>query len=185
MKRVICLLLLAANVAMAAEKFQLPAFPVPALASSDMSSVRLLRAFHQAGLSGHEWLETADADYALLRSDSLTTLTAWLDATCLALNYDLSRARARNYDGTVFARLLEVAASLATLQGRHRALAIPIGILACQRVKAWGQLPGDGAKDVYVIFVTDNGMIVYDPPTRQMVALGDFPNKGRISQIRF
>jgi hypothetical protein len=183
-------LLAVARCAGAVEGFQLPAFPAPTLVADgglplEVSPIRLLRELHRAGLRGFDRLDTLDTDYALLRSDSLGALTAWLDATCGALNYDLSRARTRSYDGTVFARLLDVATSLGTLQSRHRALAIPIGVVSCQRTVAWGALPGDGATDVYVIFATESGMTVYDPPTRQMVSLADFPNKAKISQIRF
>jgi hypothetical protein len=164
--------------------FQLPAFPVPAL-GAEVSSIRLLRELHHAGLSGFDRLETADNDYALLQGDALASITSWLDATCAALNYDLRRARARSYDGTVFGRMLEVATSLGVLQQGARPLAIPIGFLACRRAKAWGQLPGDGANDVFVVFVTETGMMVYDPPTRQLCPLSDFPNKTTISRIRF
>jgi hypothetical protein len=192
MKRAVSLILLlaAAHGVGAGESFQLPAFPTPTLVTdggppTEVSPIRLLRELHRAGLRGFDRLDTLDTDYALLRSDSLGALTAWLDATCGALNYDLSRARTRSYDGTVFARLLDVATSLGALQTQHRALAIPIGVVSCQRAVAWGALPGDGATDLYVIFATENGMTVYDPPTRQMVSLADFPNKAKISQIRF
>lgn len=178
------LLALAPMVVVAADTFQLPAFPVPAL-GAEVSSIRLLRELHHAGLRGFDRLETADADYALLPGRSLISITAWLDTACAALNFDLPRARARSYDGTVFSRILEVATSLGVLQHGSRPLAIPIGFLACQRAKAWGQLPGDGTKDVFVVFATETGMIVYDPPTRQICPLGDFPNKATISRIRF
>jgi hypothetical protein len=36
-----------------------------------------------------------------------------------------------------------------------------------------------------VLFATDTGILVYDPPTRQLTALADFPNKASISHIRF
>jgi hypothetical protein len=184
------LLFVIAGAARAAENFQLPVFPTPKLVAEggpaiEVSPIRLLRELHRAGLRGFDRLDTLDTDYALLRSDSLGALTAWLDATCGAIHYDLSQARTRSYDGTVFARLLDVATSLGTLQGRHRPLAMPIGVVACRRTAAWGLLPADGANDVYVIFATENGMMVYDPPTHQMVALADFPNKTKITQIRF
>jgi hypothetical protein len=188
--RFLMLVLAATALGAASDTFQLPAFPVPTLAveggqTAEMSSIRLLRELHRAGLSGFDRLETADAEFALLRSDSLERLTTWLDATCGALDYDLRQARVRSYDGTVFARLLDVAASLGALQGKHRSLAIPIGTVACLRAKAWGQLPADNAKDIYVVFATEKGMIVYDPPTGQHSALVDFPNKATISRIRF
>ena len=132
-----------------------------------------------------ENFETLDADYALLRSDSLGGLAAWLEAACHAVGFDLRQARDRSYDGTVFARLLGVATSLAALREKKISLAMPIGVMICQRRAVWSDLPGDGSDDAYVLFATDAGMLVYDPPTRQLTSLADFPNKEKILKIRF
>ena len=174
----------------ASEGFKLPAFPLPALVREsgvpkEMSSVRLLRELHRGGVHGSDNLETSDSDYALLRGDSLGNLAAWLESACLAVDANLLQARTRSYDGSIFPRLLSVATSLAVLRQGDIPLAMPIGVLICQRHSAWGDLPGDGATDAYVVFVTDNGMLVYDPPTRQLTNLADFPNKSHISRIRF
>ncbi len=174
----------------ASDGLRLPGFPFPALvreggAPKELSSVRLLRELHRGGVHGSDNLETADSDYALLRSDSLGNLAAWLESACRAVDADLLKARTRGYDGTVFSRLLTVATSLAALRQGDITLAIPIGVLICQRRTAWGVLPGDGATDAYVVFVTDNGMLIYDPPTRQLTNLADFPNKTHIARIRF
>jgi hypothetical protein len=174
----------------APDGLRLPGFPLPALVldggpPKEMSSVRLLRELHRGGVHGSDNLETSDSDYALLRSDSLGNLAAWLESACLAVDADLLQARTRDYDGAVFARLLAVATSLAALRQGNINLAMPIGVLICQRRTVWGDLPGDGATDAYVVFVTDNGMLVYDPPTRQLTNLADFPNKAHIGRIRF
>ena len=169
---------------------RLPAFPFPALvresgAPKEMSSVRLLRELHRGGVHGSDNLETSDSDYALLRGDSLGNLAGWLESACSAVDANLLNARTRGYDGSVFSRLLTVATSLAVLRQGGITLAMPIGVLICQRRTAWGDLPGDGATDAYIVFVTDNGMLVYDPPTRQLTNLADFPNKAHIGRIRF
>lgn len=168
----------------------LPAFPLPALVreggpAKEISAVRLLRELQRGGVHGSGNLETMDADYALLRVDSLGALAAWLEAACRAVDFDVQRARSRAYDGAVFARLLAVATSLAALRENDLTLAMPIGVMICERTTAWGDLPGDGATDAYVLFATDTGILVYDPPTRQLAPLADFPNKGKISRIRF
>ena len=51
--------------------------------------------------------------------------------------------------------------------------------------RVWPQIPADGTTDAYVLFATDTGILVYDPPTRQLTNLADFPNKASISRIRF
>jgi len=169
---------------------QLPAFPLPALVreggpAKEISSMRLLRELYKSGVKPAENFETVDSDYALLRGDALGNLGAWLEATCQAVGFDLPQARARAYDGVVFARLLSVATSLAVLRQSDTPLAMPIGVLVCRRDAAWGELPGDGNGDAYVLFATDAGLLVYDPPTGQLTPLADFPNKDHISRIRF
>lgn len=174
----------------APEIFRLPAFPLPTLAANggeitEVTSVRLLRQLHQGGLSGFDGLETADGDYALFRSDSITRMAGWLERMCVSVDFDLRNARARPYDGTVFSRLLVVGTSLAVQRGRHSALAMPIGVVLCRRAEAWGDIKANGLTDAYVIFATDEGMFIYDPPTRQLSSLAEFPNKSTITQIRF
>ena len=174
----------------APDKLRLPDFPVPALVMEDgspreMNPIRLLRELQSSGFRGYKRLETMDYDYAVLRSDALDELSAWLEAACQAVGFDLINAPRDNYDGTVFVRLLSVSTSLASLRERGNALAIPIGVLVCRRAKPWGNVPGDGIDEAYVIFATEDGMLVYDPPTRQLIRLGDFPNRDDIVQIRF
>lgn len=176
--------------ATAAGNLQLPAFPLPVLVRDggppkEFSSNRLLRELHRGGVHNSESFEAFDNDYALLRGDSLGSLAAWLESACQTIGFDLLRARTQSYDGAVFARLLSVATSLAALRERGIRLAMPIGVLICQRSRAWGDLPADGSTDAYVLFATDTGILVYDPPTRQLTGLADFPNKASISRIRF
>jgi|GEM_PF-2824129 len=170
--------------------WQLPAFPLPVLVRDggppkEFSSNRLLRELHRGGVHNSESFEAFDNDYALLRGDSLGSLAAWLESACQSVGFDLPRARTQPYDGAVFARLLSVATSLAALRERGPNLAMPIGVLICQRALAWGDLPADGSTDAYVLFATDTGILVYDPPTRQLTGLANFPNKASISHIRF
>lgn len=180
----------AAPTGAAPAELKLPDFPRPALVGNGgpprgISAVRLLRELHRGGVRGSGHLETSDADYALVRSDSLGLLAAWLETACGAVGFDLRQARTRAFDGAVFARLLAVATSLAALRDSESRLAMPIGVLVCTRTAAWGDLPGDGAPDAYVLVATEAGMLVYDPPTRQLANLADFPNKAGILRIRF
>ncbi len=181
--------------ALAAEKAEerqilLPEFPAPPLAvegktPKKIGSVRLLRELQRGGVRGWGKFDAVDGDYALFRGDSLAVLGAWLETACKALDYDLAGARGRHYDGAVFARLLNVATSIASLREDAINLAMPIGVLACRREAEWGDLPGDGKEDAYVIFATDQGMMVYDPPTRQLCPLAEFPNREQVIKVWF
>lgn len=168
----------------------LPEFPSPPLALEGrspkrVSSLRLLRELQRGGVRGWGRFDAMDGDYALFRGESLAVLAAWLETACKALDYDLAGARGRHYDGAVFARLLNVATSIASLREDALNLAMPIGVLACRREADWGGLPGDGKEDAYVIFATDQGMLVYDPPTRQLCALAEFPNRDQVIKVWF
>lgn len=173
-----------------APTIELPRFPAPPLvqdggSTAEIGSVHLLRDLHAAGLHGMDNFDAADGDYVLLRADSLRVLSGWLESACAALGYDLRTARSAVYDGSVFARLADVAASLGLLREAAQPLAIPIGVIICRRGSAWGELPSDQNTDAYVLVDTDEGMLVYDPPTRQLSRLEHFPNKNEIIQIRF
>ncbi len=62
---------------------------------------------------------------------------------------------------------------------------MPIGILICRRRRDWGRLAGDGGRDAYALIATERGLMVYDPPTRQLVSLSQFPNASDILNIQF
>lgn len=193
MRRAACLFLFLATVgtrAAAPGRLELPAFPLPSFVREDGATVevtptRILREFHKGGVHGLGDLETVDSDYGLLRQDSLAVLAAWLESACRSVGFDLSQARSQPYDGSALARLLTVATNLAGLQKEGQSLAAPIGTLVCERRAKWGDLPGDGMVDAYVVFATEGGIMIYDPPTRQLTALSEFPNRERILRIRF
>jgi hypothetical protein len=171
-------------------KLELPAFPVPSFvresgAAVEVTPTRILREFHRGGVHGLGDLETVDSDYGLLRQDSLGVLAAWLESACHSVGFDLAQARQQPYDGAALSRLLNVATNLAGLQKEGQSLAAPIGTLICERRAKWGDLPADGAIDAYVVFATEAGIMIYDPPTRQLTNLSEFPNRERILRIRF
>jgi hypothetical protein len=172
-------------------ELKLPTCPVPIFVEEggrpkEISSTRLLRELFRGGVRNADQFETVDQDYALLRSDNVVRFAAWLEVSCQGFGVDLLQLRTRAYDGGTFSRLLEVSASLALLQIKgHRALAVPIGLMTVKRDAPWGDLKRDGVLDAYIIFATEAGILVYDPPTRQLVNLADFPNKAGILRLRF
>src|SRR4051812_37428043 len=175
----------------AAPDLRLPAFPRPALVeeggrAKEVTIVRLQRDLFREGVHPTDEFETLDSEYGLLRNDSVGQFAAWLETVCQGFGLNLLQMRNGAYDATTFSRLLEMAASLGALQEKNpRQLAIPIGLLVCKRNAEWGALKRDGALDAYILFATDAGILVYDPPTRQLANLADFPNKAGILRIRF
>ena len=176
--------------AAAPDVLAMPDFPAPPLSldrkgrPAETSAMGLLRNLHSAGVRAVDNFEAVDSDYAVLASDSLARLTTWLEAACNGVGIDLPKARTGQYDGGVYARLLGVATSIAASRDRRGRLAIPVGVLICNRSKPWGAVPGDGVRDAYVLFATEAGLMVYDPPSRQLSALGDFPNKLDVVRVR-
>lgn len=174
-----------------APPMRMPEFPRPTLVLDEFGQtkaigfLRFCRELEKGGVQGLDEVEFSANDYTVLRSDSLATMAAWLETACHAMGLELPQARTRRYDGAVYARLLEVAASLAVLRERGESLAMPVGVLVCQRRLPWGDLPGDGERDCYVLVETERGLLIYDPPTRQLSELGKFPNTPFIRMIQF
>jgi hypothetical protein len=191
------LALLAASLALfpsaqaAGNPFLIREFPMPKLAKDDFGQPRrigflgFLRELNAGGVHGVDDVDFLDSDYAVIDSSSLPLLAAWLEATCHSVGLDLQTARSGPFDGTVTARLLETSATLASVRSGGASLAMPIGTLICRRHRPWGSLPGDDNRDAYALVVTDRGLLVYDPPTRQLVKLSQFPNSADILNIQF
>jgi len=171
----------------------MPVFQMPRLAEDQFGQIKrigllsFMRQLYSGGVTGHsvDDLNLLDTDYAVIDSRSLPLLAGWLEATCRAVTYNLSDARQGTYDGTVIARLLEIGTSLAAVRESSSGLAMPIGFLICTRHKPWGSLPGDDERDAYALIATERGLEVYDPPTRQIVGLSQFPNTANILNIQF
>ncbi len=192
-----CLCLLLANsstVAFAAgEKgasIDMPDFPLPGYAKNKYGEpdaaglLRLLRDLQKGGLKSYDQIEVADAEYGIIDSKSLPLISAWLEAACKSVGLNLAQARTGTYNGAVYARLLEVATSIATQRKSDSKFAVPIGVIICKRTNAWGALPGDEQRDAYILIATERGFLVYDPPTRQLCQLADYPNRTDVVRIR-
>ncbi|MBS0663490.1 MAG: hypothetical protein JSR48_09505 [Verrucomicrobia bacterium] len=169
----------------------LPRLPPPRLVEDQFGTVRrigllwFLRGLQEGGVRGYEDLDLVDAEYVVIDSRSLPTLAAWLEAACRSVGADVRQARQGPYDGMVLSRLLEVGASLASLRGRDAPLAMPIGVVICERRRPWGAVPGDGERDAYILIATERGLLIYDPPTRQLCPLADYPNNSTVFKIQF
>ena len=175
----------------AREGMSLPRFPAPALVLDDYGGVKrinfltFMREVRSGGVRRLEDIDFVDHDYAVLQSHSLAALAAWLEAACRCVDVDLPHARTGSYNGQEYARLLEVATSLAIMREHGKQLAVPIGVMLCTRREAWGDLPGDGDRDAYMLIATERGLLVYDPPTRQLSELSKFPNHDGVFKIQF
>jgi hypothetical protein len=171
--------------------FSMPVFPLPRLVRDRFGQVRrigfltFLRELNAGGVHGVDDVDFLDSDYAMIESDSLPLLAAWLEATCGSVGFDLREARRGAYDGSVAARLMEIGATLAEVRANVTGLAMPIGLVICARQNRWGSLPDDRSRDAYALIATDHGLMVYDPPTRQLVGLAEFPNTTGILNIQF
>jgi hypothetical protein len=175
----------------AAPRLDLPGFPRPALVQNEYGETKTIGFLHflhqlqDGGVQELDDVDFLDENYAELTSASLPTLAAWLEAACHSVGVELQQSRRHHYDGMAYAQLLEVATSLAAAREIKEHLAMPIGVLICKRRQPWGDLPGDGARDAYLLIATERGLLVYDPPTRQLSLLTDFPNSSDVYKIQF
>jgi hypothetical protein len=184
------LFVLIAAAAVAADQINLPGFPLPEFARDkhgnpmEMGFMGLYRELQKGGVRDWQQIEAVDSDYTVIASSSMGLLSAWLETTCQSVGLDLPQARTGAYDGSVYARLLTVATGIAATRQSTAPLAMPLGVMICIRRHSWGVLPGDGQRDAYVIVATERGFLVYDPPTRQMAPLAEFPNNSEVLRIR-
>src|SRR5581483_3880748 len=151
---------------------------------AEVGVTRLLRELQIGGVRVGDDFNAADSDYVLVSGESMGLLSAWLEAAVRSAGVQLPIARLRPYDGAVYANLLEVATSIAASRGQRSTLAIPVGVIICDRKKPWGDLPGDGQRDAYILVATERGFLVFDPPTRQVVMLADYPNHSSVVKVR-
>jgi hypothetical protein len=171
--------------------FSMPVFPLPVLVRDQFGQAKrigfltFLRALNAGGVRSVDDVDFLDSDYAMIESSSLPLLAAWLEATCASVGLNLPEARLGAYDGSVAARLMGIGATLAGVRAKATGLAMPIGLVICARGNKWGSLPDDRSRDAYALIATEKGLMVYDPPTRQLVGLADFPNTAEILNIQF
>lgn len=168
----------------------MPDFPLPKFAINrygqpeSMGMLRLFGDLRRGGVRGMDNFEMSDNDYAMVASESLGLFAAWLDAACKSAGIELPQARSQAYNGAVYAGLLETATNIAASRQKQQALAVPVGVMICTRRKPWGVLPGDGARDAYVLVATERGFVVFDPPTGQAALLADYPNNSEVERVR-
>ena len=173
-----------------ATQINFPDFPLPKFATDEyghtqrMGLLRMRRDLQKGGIHGTDSLQAADTEYLMVSSQSLGLLSAWLEASCKSAGIQMELARLRAYDGAVYANLLQVATSIAAARKSSTDAAIPVGVMICKRDKPWGVLSGNGEQDAYIVVATEQGFMVFDPPTRQLVSLADYPNNATVLKIR-
>lgn len=88
------------------------------------------------------------------------------------------------YEST-FAMLMSNVANIAVAKRYSVKGSVLIGLVVAESVKPWGEIKADGSFRQYVIGLTEHGAVIYDIPTRQVIAGKDFPNLGYLSGIIF
>ena len=71
--------------------------------------------------------------------------------------------------------------------GRRHSIkaSVLIGELQVKNVHPWGEIPGDGKIRVYMVCLTEDGLIIYDIPTRQIADSSSFPNLDSMLKVMF
>ncbi len=86
---------------------------------------------------------------------------------------------------TTFAMLMSKVANIAVANRYNVKGSVLVGLVVAKSEKPWGNIKADGSFRQYVIGLTEHGAIIYDIPTRQVIAGKDFPNLGHLSGIIF
>jgi hypothetical protein len=86
------------------------------------------------------------------------------------------------YEAT-FTMLMSNMANIAVAKRYNVKGSVLIGLLVAKSKNPWGTIRADGMSRVYVVGLTENGSIIYDISTRQVIAGKEFPNREYISGI--
>ena len=81
--------------------------------------------------------------------------------------------------------LMSNMANLAVAKRYNVKASVLIGLVVVKNNEPWGKISADGKKRVYVIGLTENGALVYDVPTGQIISGKEFPNRANIVGILF
>jgi len=88
------------------------------------------------------------------------------------------------YTGT-FAMLMSNIANISVAKRYNVKASVLIGLMNAYSNKPWGKIPADGKLRDYIIGLTENGSVVYNPETRQVTTGKDFPNNEYLKGIIF
>ena len=84
-----------------------------------------------------------------------------------------------------FTMLTSNIANLSVVKRYNIKASVLIGLVVANSDKPWGKIPADGKPRNYIIGLTEDGLIIYDIPTRQSIDGNDFPNKNSMTGIMF
>jgi hypothetical protein len=85
----------------------------------------------------------------------------------------------------VFSMLLNSAANLAFADRYNIKGSVLLGLMVAENKVSWGPLKGDGEPYDYLIAMTDKGVLVYDPRSKQFCHMHEFPNRHAITSFLF
>ena len=81
--------------------------------------------------------------------------------------------------------LMSNMANLAVAKRYNVKASVLIGLVVAKNIEPWGEIGADGNMRRYVIGLTENGSLVYDVPTGQVISGKEFPNRSNIVGIIF
>lgn len=86
------------------------------------------------------------------------------------------------YAGT-FAELMSSIANIAVAKRYNVKASVLIGLILAESNKPWGKIEADGKNRVYLVALTEEGVLIYDIATHQFSRGKDFPNKKSTTKI--
>ncbi len=85
--------------------------------------------------------------------------------------------------GATFTMLMSNIANIAVAKRYNVKASVLIGLVVAKSEQPWGTIKADGEFRQYVIGLTEDGSIIYDIPTGQVILGKDFPNREYLSGI--
>ncbi len=130
-------------------------------------------------------LRLQDRHYTALQVEWVDDAMAWLTQFTEKIGLDLHQVRQDGFHNDNYARLLiTMADSKSALNAQHH-YNFGIGFIDMKLVNAWGQEPATGERHTYLLFLTDDGLIVYDAVHRDKIHLAQHPNREHTVAVYF
>jgi len=87
--------------------------------------------------------------------------------------------------GATYTMLMSSIANIAVAKRYKVKASVLIGVVTAKNNKPWGKIKADGKVRAYLIALTEDGALIYDFSTRQLVKGKEFPNKEYINKMLF
>ncbi len=173
------------------EQIEMSRIPPPSVVLETGNKIKVLHKriiidYLQQVLPSLENLVVNDKQYVYAEKSWLKDVLHWVDEFVYTQIPELREGKRYPLGYTqTYMELLNSIANLSLRKHYDVDASVLLGIMVAESKKQWGNIPGDGKKRSYLVALTEDGGVVYDIYSKQMVSLKDFPNLQNVENMLF